>query len=282
MDKQKRKIAEYYDITLPYYRRFWHRDSESHALHYGFWDKDTKTVKDALLNENQFLAEIAGITAGIKVLDAGCGIGGSAIWLVKNKGANVVGITLSERQVEKAKELAVENSVSDKTEFRLKDFTDTGFPDNSFDVVWAIESVCHAEDKKVFLREAYRILRKGGKLVVADGFLWRKPQSEIEENIYKDFLEGLVLPNLLNVDQFREDVRAAGFRDMKFWDKTKEIEPSSKILYRRVKWFYPIARLLNFLRIIPDLLIKNSKSGLAQRKLVKCGLGGYGVFYGEK
>ncbi len=32
----KNKIAEYYDVTLPYYKRFWHRDSESNALHYGF------------------------------------------------------------------------------------------------------------------------------------------------------------------------------------------------------------------------------------------------------
>lgn len=282
MDEQKKKIAQYYDITLPYYRLFWHRDSESNALHYGFWEEDTKTVKDALINENRFLAELAGITTGTKVLDAGCGIGGSAIWLAKNKGASVVGITLSERQLEKARELAEKHGVSNKTEFYLKDFTNTEFPDDSFDVVWAIESVCHVEDKKVFLREAYRLLKSGGKVMVADGFLWRESQSELEKSIYKDFLAGLVLPNLANVEQFRNDMKLIGFGNVKFLDKTKETEPSSRILYRRVKLFYPIAKFLNFLRIIPDLLIKNSKAGLAQWKLVKSGLGGYGVFYGEK
>lgn len=119
-------------------------------------------------------------------------------------------------------------------------------------------------------------------MVVADGFLWRNPQYEQEESVYSDFLEGLVLPNLANKDQFRTDMEVVGFKNVKFWDKSKEAEPSSKILYRRVKWFYPIAKFLNFLRIVPDLLIKNNKAGLAQWKLVKSGLGGYGVFYGEK
>ena len=282
MNKQKQKIAEYYDVTLPYYKRFWHRDPESNAIHYGFWEKNTRTLKEALLNENRFLMEAVGITEGAKVLDAGCGIGGSAIWLAKNKKVHVVGITLSERQLEKAKKLAMENGVSDKTEFYLNDFVNTGFPEHSFDVVWAEESSCYAENKKVFLQEAYRILRRGGKVIVADGFLYREPQSEQEENLYRDFLDGLVLPNLANIKQFRTDMEAVGFRNIKFWDKTKETEPSSKIMYRRVKLFYPLAKFFNFLHIIPDLLINNSKAGLAQWGLVKSGLGGYGVFYGEK
>ena len=278
----KNKIAEYYDVTLPYYKRFWHRDSESNALHYGFWEKDTKTVKDALLNENRLLAEIAGITNGTKVLDAGCGIGGSAIWLAKHKGADVVGITLSEKQIEMARKVAEENGVSSKTEFQLKDFVNTGFPDNLFDVVWAIESVCHITDKKKILQEAYRLLKNKGRLVVADGFLLRYPQSEAEKRTYKDFLDGLILPNLANANQFIKDMESVGFKNIKFLDKTREVEPSSKILYRRVKLFYPLAQFLNFLKIIPDLLIRNSKAGIAQYKLVKSGLAGYGVFYGEK
>ncbi len=234
------------------------------------------------MNENRFLAEIAGITNGTKVLDAGCGIGGSAIWLAKHKGADVIGVTLSKKQIEKAKKLAEENGVNDKTDFQLKDFTNTGFPENLFDVVWAIESACHITDKKKFLQEVYRLLKNKGRLIVADGFLFRYPQSESEKRTYKDFLDGLILPNLANVNQFRKDMESVGFKDIKFWDKTKEIEPSSKILYRRVKLFYPLAQFFNFLRIIPDLFIRNSKAGLAQYKLVKSGLTGYGIFYGEK
>lgn len=282
MNTKHQKIAEYYDVTLPYYKRFWHKDSESNALHYGFWEKETKTVKDALLNENRFLAEKTGITTDTKVLDAGCGIGGSAIWLAKNKEARVVGITLSTRQMKKAKELAKKHGVSNKVEFYTKNFLDTGFPTGSFDVVWAIESVCYSVEKKMFLREAYRVLKNSGKLIVADGFLCREPQLKKEEKIYKDFLEGLVLPNLVYVDEFNSDMKTTGFKNIKFWDKTTEVKPSSKIIYERVLLFYPMTKLLHFLRIIPNVLMKNSKAGLAQWKLWKSGLVEYGVFYGEK
>ena len=53
-------VAKYYDETLPYYKRFWHY-GESNALHYGFWDRGTKSVGEALLNENKFLAELADV-----------------------------------------------------------------------------------------------------------------------------------------------------------------------------------------------------------------------------
>lgn len=275
------KVAEYYDITLPYYKWFWHRDSESSALHYGFWENDTRTVKDALLNENKFLAELAGVRSGTKVLDAGCGIGGSAIWLAKNRGAHVVGITLSKKQLEKAKELAKARGIDNKAEFYLKDFMNTGFPDDSFDVVWAIESVCHAVDKKIFLKEAYRVLKKGGRIVVADGFLRRKPNPS-EEIAYNNFLEGFVLPGLASADLFREEMAEVGFRDMRFLDKTEETKPSSKILYKRTRLFYPVVSFLNWLHIISNVLIKNSIAGIAQWELVKGGIICYGVFYGEK
>ena len=282
MEEYKQKIAEYFDVTLPYYKCFWHRDSESNALHYGFWDQDTRTLSEALLNENKFLAEITQIRRETRVLDAGCGIGGSAIWLAKNRGAYVVGVTLSKRQAEKAKELAQKHGIDKKTEFYIKDFLNTGFLNNSFDVIWALESVCYSEDKKMFLKEAFRLLKSGGRLVVADGFLWKEPQLLEEKKIYKDFLKGLMLPNIAKVDRFRNDMETVGFRNIKFWDKTAETKPSSKILYRRILLFYPIAKILNLLHIIPNLLIKNSMAGLAQWRLVKRGLGGYGVFYGEK
>ena len=198
----------------------------------------------------------------------------------KQRGA-VVGITISKRQLEKAKELAGKHGVSDKVEFYLKDFTNTEFSDNSFDVVWAIESVCHAVDKKMFLREAYRVLKKGGKIVIADGFLRRKPNPS-ESLVYKNLLEGFVLPGLASVDKFREEMVEAGFRGMRFLDKTEEIKPSSKVLHKRMRLFYLVVLFLNWLHIIPNLLIKNSKAGIAQWELFKSGLGCYGVFYGEK
>jgi len=71
------------------------------------------------------------------VLDAGCGVGGSAIWLAREKGAHVTGITITPHQVDAANKNAQRHKVADKVRFERRDFTATGYPDASFDVVWA-------------------------------------------------------------------------------------------------------------------------------------------------
>jgi cyclopropane fatty-acyl-phospholipid synthase-like methyltransferase len=278
MVPRKEDIARYYDETLPFYGAFWHGDS--YGLHYGFWDKGTKNLREAILNENKFMAELAGIKDGTKVLDAGCGVGGSSIWLVKNLGANVTGITLSGKQVAKANGLAKKNGVEDKTKFFVRDFTDTGFPDGSFDVVWAIESVCHAEDKSDFIKEAYRLLRPGGKIVVADGFLSRKPNKE-ELPWYEDVLKGWVLPNLATTTLFSSELNKAGFKNIKLFDKTTETKRSSKIMKDVFVYFSPILFILRILKLFPEATM----SGLAckaQFKLIESGSMLYGLYYADK
>ena len=81
------------------------------------------------------------------VLDAGCGVGGSSIFLSKIIGCQTIDITLSQNQVRKATQNAKKNDVVKKTQFFVMDFENPTFPAKTFDVVWAIESVCHAVSK---------------------------------------------------------------------------------------------------------------------------------------
>ena len=77
---RKQKIIQYYETCEGNYRNWWDLD-RSLAMHAGFWDAKTKTLHEALINENKILASIAHIKAGDYVLDAGCGVGGSSIYL---------------------------------------------------------------------------------------------------------------------------------------------------------------------------------------------------------
>lgn len=274
------KIADYYDQTQPFYRIFWH-DDKSYGIHYGFWDDNTKNLYEAQLNQNKFMVDALNITPGLKILDAGCGIGGSSLWLAKHFDVQVAGITLSKKQLEKAKKLAVQQGLQNRVEFEIQDYLHTNFPDNSLDVVWGEESVCYAENKKDFLQEAYRVLKPGGKIIVADGFLKREVKDSEKSN-YHNFLKGLVLPNIALIDNFNEQMKEVGYKNIIFWDKTEAAKPSSKIMYQRVLLFYPIAKILHALGLISDTLFNNSKAGIAQYKLVQQGVAGYGVFYGEK
>ena len=86
----------------------------------------------------------------------------SSFYIHQNSGAKVVGITLSESQLKYANNLAKEKKVDDKVSFAIMDYCNTSFESNSFDVVWACESVSSAVDKVEFIKEAYRVLKKGG------------------------------------------------------------------------------------------------------------------------
>ena len=136
----KKDIVRYYDLSEIHYRLHWNMD-KSRSLHYGYWDASTKNFHEALLNINRIIAQHAGISKDQIALDAGCGVGGSAIWMAKNIGCSVTGISLSERQITLANASAKKENVEHLVTFLQKDYTATGFDDNTFDVIWAIESV---------------------------------------------------------------------------------------------------------------------------------------------
>ena len=276
----KETITEYYNYTAPFYRFFYHK--ESNAVHYGFWDDTVHTHREALLNVNKVLAEIANIQPDDVILDAGCGVGGSAIWLAKNYTAHVVGITISGKQLETAQYLSRQNGVEPFTEFYLRDFIDTGFDDESFHVVWAIESVCHAEDKRDFLKEAYRLLKKGGRLIVDDGFLLRPPKGAREKKDLDAFHEGMALSSLAYESEFHKNLEEVGFKNITVYDKAGETLPSAKKIYTMSIFSYPFSWVTEKLRLTPRLLTKNNRAGIAQYRIMKQGIAGHRVFFARK
>jgi cyclopropane fatty-acyl-phospholipid synthase-like methyltransferase len=277
---QKQEIIDYYEYTRRFYKYFWH--GASGGIHYGFWDKETKNHQEALLNTNKTLAEKAHIGRGDRVLDAGCGVGGSAIWLAKQYGCEVVGITISPNQVRKARETATKEGVRDLVQFEEQDFIHTSFEDESFDVVWGIESVCYAEVKKDFLREAYRLLKPTGRLIISDGFLLREPRENKEQESLNNFLVGLAVPNLSSPRNFEDDLRSIGFKNISSENKTGAIMPEAKRIYRMSRWSYPLSKLTEKLGLTSPILRKNNLAGIAQLHIIKNGIMAHMVFYAEK
>src|ERR1700687_2012427 len=89
---QLRLVISYYEGTWFDYRWLW-LNSENNAIHFGYHDEQRRSQAESLLNTNRVLAAVAAIHPGDRVLDAGCGVGGSSIWLAEQRGATVVGIT---------------------------------------------------------------------------------------------------------------------------------------------------------------------------------------------
>jgi tocopherol O-methyltransferase len=257
--------------------RLWWITSSALAMHYGFWNRQTNNHTEALINMNRVLATRAELQPGDRVLDAGCGVGGSAIWLAREFGVRAVGLTLVPSEVERGRRYARRRGVADLVRLDRLDIARTTLPDSSFDVIWAIESVCHVPDKREFLAEARRLLKPGGRLVVADGFRPRRPFSPADERLLHDMLAGWAVPDLVTPEEFTDAARQVGFAHVRFEDVTTNILPSARRLYRIARMLYPVGVVKRALGLFTDVQLGNRRAVLRQYRVIQRGLAIYGI-----
>lgn len=269
-------VAAYYRRTQWQYYGLW-SGRDTLALHYGYWDAGVKTHRQALLRLNAVLAERAGVAAGDKLLDAGCGWGGSSIWLARERGAQCTGITLEPAQAGIAAMMARKRRVAARARFAQADFTRLPFADASFDVVWAVESVCHAPDKGAFLREAARVLVPGGRLVLADFFRAEPHMDATREGLLRAWISQWVVPDLADFESFAEAAKQAGLTGIQIEDATEAIRPSAARLYRTGLWTAPCAALFRLVRFHDAHQHANWLSSLRQYRALQAGAWRYGI-----
>jgi tocopherol O-methyltransferase len=223
----EQNVIDYYDEVEVHYKQHWKLD-KCLAIHYGYVDKKNRSFQKSLVNMNRILIEKAQISKTDYVLDAGCGVGGSSIFMAKETGCKAVGITLANKQVESAKKYAIKRGVSDLVDFDAQSYLNTNFEDNTFDVIWALESVCHSPDKADFYKEARRILKPGGRLIVAD--YYRKENLHNDgDTLIKQWLHCWAIENISTLEDTKSYLE--DFRESNIEDITKNIRPSSKYMY---------------------------------------------------
>jgi tocopherol O-methyltransferase len=238
------RIRAYYDETWGDYRWLW-LSPRNYAIHFGYWDETTRTHAESLRNMNRALADQIGVRSGQRILDAGCGVGGSALWLARERGATVVGVTLVASQVERARQFAARAGLAGRVSFAQQDYTSTTFPAGAFDVVWAMESVCHAPEKQFFAREARRLLKPGGRLGMVEYMRVSRPlPTPADEELMRSWLSGWAIPDIATPQEWTGWVSAADFADIEITDITPHVRPSLRRLYWMTQAFWPGASLL--------------------------------------
>ncbi|MGH3787324.1 MAG: SAM-dependent methyltransferase [Pseudonocardiaceae bacterium] len=274
-------IVGYYDETWIDYRVLW-LNKDNLAVHFGYTDGSTRSHTDALKNMNRVLADRVSIQPGDRVLDAGCGVGGSSLWLAAERNAEVVGITLADRQVVMARSNAARRGLTDRVRFEVADFTATPFPEASFDVVWAVESLCHAPQKAAFYQEAARLLRPGGRVVVADFVRAARSLDLTGERLLHEWLVGWAVPDIDTAVEHLEHLAAAGFTEPRLDDVTVHTRPSLRRLYRMAYWTYPLAVIGHNKGIRSDVQHGNVIASIRQYQALRHGAWFYGILSAAK
>jgi len=220
------QIQQFYDASSGLWEQIW-----GEHMHHGYYGADGTQKKDRRQAQIDLIEELltwAEVQAAENILDVGCGIGGSSLYLAEKFNAQATGITLSPVQAARATERALEANLSLRTEFQVANAQEMPFADNSFDLVWSLESGEHMPDKKKFLQECYRVLKPGGKLIMVT---WchrptdESPLTADEQKHLQDIYRVYCLPYVISLPEYTEIVTACGFKDLRADDWSTAVAP---------------------------------------------------------
>ena len=238
------------------------------AFHYGYWDESAPYQHhQALLNKNQLLYDKVNIQPTDRVLDAGCGVGGSTLWMAEQYQNHATGISITPKQVDYARQQAKRRQVDNLINFEVADFCQTPFEDESFDVVWAAESVCHTPNKGQFLQEAYRLLKSGGRLVFCDAFMVQREFDAAQWQALLTMFNGWAVPNLCYCDEFEELLKAQNFKNIQSENIHHQTRQSCEYMYQTTKRLYPVQKISQWLGLRSKAQTANYQVGLAQYEI---------------
>lgn len=271
-------VVAYYERSWFDYRFLW-MNPDNRAIHFGYWGPGVKSHAESLVAMNALLADAAGVTPSSRVLDAGCGVGGSSFWLAEERGATSIGITPVRDQVERANRYIDErgSGIEHKVGFLVADYRAAPVRSADFDVVWAQESLCHAPDKERFFADAARVLKPGGRVVIAEYLRAGRPLDARNETLLTRWLSGWAIPDLLTADEMRTGLADAGFENIEIRDLTAEVRPSLRRLHRYAAMLRPVTALLRVIRVRDRVQTGNNIGARNQWRALQHGAWTYGV-----
>ena len=227
----ERDSQEFYDASSGQWEQIW-----GEHMHHGYYGRngnyklDRRQAQIELVEELLRWSDCNNNNPPENAIDVGCGIGGSTLHLAQKFGCNATGITLSPVQASRAKERAQEAGLDNKVKFEVANALDMPFADNSFDLVWSLESGEHMPDKEKFIAECYRVLKPGGKMIFAtwchretDSLAGDLTKSEVAH--LKEIYRVYCLPYVISLSEYREIATECGFTNIKADDWSTAVAP---------------------------------------------------------
>jgi tocopherol O-methyltransferase len=264
---------------------FWNKVSEGWLkiwgphIHHGYYENTLESspleAQERLIDK---LATELEIQPNSKILDVGCGMGGSSCYLAEHYDATVSGISISTKQIVMAKEFAAKQKLK-KVSFSIEDALSlNSFAHDSFDYIWSLESCEQFVDKRLFLERAFTKLAPGGKLMLATWCSSQEEFTNIQAKQYRRLCRAFDLPYMPTKNHYEHLFYQQGFNLIKKLDWTDNVKPSWEIGDKLVT----AHSFLNLIRMGGLRGLRFAKQLKLMRAAFKEGRVEYGVFVAVK
>lgn len=239
LGQQEQKVADYYNNTTDvFFVLRWNKDH----IHFGLFEPGEKPNPGEALPESAGLiralermviaiVQPAQIVAQDRVVDAGCGVGGAVLTVAQTYGCSVIGVNVSQRQVDIARSRILEAGLEDSAGAEFADCSShLPFADSSVDVIMNIESACHYSNRTKFFAECMRILKPHGRLVAADWMATDGISPQQYQKTIQPICDAWFLFSLETRTTYTSLLNAAGFEVLEFVDFGEAALDNARIL----------------------------------------------------
>ena len=194
-----------------------------------------ESLSASIARLEHMVASRLALQAGMRVLDAGCGIGGPMRSIARSHGASIEGATINAYQVERARTLNAQHKLDGSCSVVLADFTQLPHASSSFDAAYSFEAICHAEQRERVLRELARVVKPGGLIAGTDWCLTEafNAQDAEHQRVRRGIEEGNGIAPMITIAAFEQAFASAGLELI-------EARDLALIDQHEVPWYEPL------------------------------------------
>ena len=260
--KHEKKVDEFYSagLNLKGYENDLAHNKKDRFLSFGYWNEDTQNYFEAAKNLLNFFIENSKVKKVDRILNVACGYGSETFEYYRKFKPNFIeGIDATRIHVDYANERARLIKLDKKVKFVHGDACVLDFPEESFSHLFGIEGPANFNTREKFFKSAYRVLKKGGKLILTDVILGEKfDRKKILQRIVLGFsTKCWVVPkeNWVTEKDYKKQLEKTGF-SVKFIEKIgNKVFPGYANHFFTVKAFNEVRKERGFLNTLGFVII---------------------------
>lgn len=227
------QVREHYDSLTFIYRTFW-----GDHIHHGLFLEGNESPVDGQVQMLNYCIRLLELRSAARVLDVGCGHGGTLLHLAKVCSCRGTGLTLSPKQAKLVREQASREGLEKLVSVEVGNADSFDFPAAAFDLVWTMESSEHFGEKAAYFSNVAKTLRPGGKLLLA---AWT---GSMESAGVREVARAFLCPELWTAEQYRRAIESVGMKVKQCEDISEKVVRTWEICQERACSAAPVVKLL--------------------------------------